>query len=314
MATPPSPIGRLAPSPTGRLHVGHARSFLSAWWSVRSRGGKLLLRIDDLDHTRLRPGMLEACLQDLEWLGLDWDGEPILQSERSAAYDAALERLQQQGLVYPCVCTRREIESSLSAPHAGEDEVRYPGTCRDRYASIEAAEEESGRKAGLRFRVPEGEVAWEDQLLGERSSPVADQVGDFLVARRDQVYAYQLACAVDDGELGITEVLRGADLTESTPRQELIQRALGLSSPSWTHVSLVTNAKGRRLAKRDGSISLASLRESGVDPRALIAWAAKSCGMAPKARLTASEALASFDASKLSNASVAFELAYLDRY
>lgn len=314
MVTPPSPVGRLAPSPTGRLHVGHARSFLLAWWSVRSRGGKLLLRIDDLDHTRLRPGMLAACLQDLEWLGLDWDGEPILQSERSAAYDAALGRLQQQGLVYPCVCTRREIESALSAPHAGEDEVRYPGTCRERYASVEAAEGESGRRAGLRFRVPEGEVEWRDRLLGARSSPVASQVGDFLVARRDQVYAYQLACAVDDGELGITEVLRGADLLESTPRQALLQSALGLSSPSWTHVSLVTAANGRRLAKRDGSISLASLRASGVDPRALVAWVAESCGMEPQARLSAFEALPNFEASQLSNASVAFERADLDRF
>lgn len=275
----PTPIvGRLAPSPTGALHLGHARSFLIAWWHARARGGRMVLRIEDLDDGRSRAEHAQRIPYELEWLGLDWDGPIDVQSRAHAAHAAALERLLAAGALYPCVCTRAELRSALSAPHAGEAEIPYPGTCRDRYADCAAAERASGRAAGLRVRVPPGLTRFVDGLAGAQSHDVARSAGDFLVARRDGVLAYQLAVVIDDARQAVSEVVRGDDLLPSTARQIVLQRALGLPHPRWWHVPLVCDARGERLAKRSGATSLAALRERGLDPRALVSFIARGSG------------------------------------
>jgi len=285
-------VGRLAPSPTGALHLGHARSFLIAWWHARSRGGRIVLRIEDLDDGRSRAEHAERIPHDLEWLGLDWDGPIDVQSHAREAHAAALARLHAAGALYPCVCTRAELRPALSAPHAGEIEVPYPGTCRGRYADVEQAERSSGRNAGLRMRVPEGETRFVDGLAGPQHHELARSVGDFLVARRDGVLAYQLAVVVDDARQGVTEVVRGDDLLPSTARQIVLQQALGIPSPRWWHLPLVCDARGERLAKRSGATALAALRERGVDPRALVGWIARGSGQAlPDSTRSASERL-----------------------
>jgi glutamyl-tRNA synthetase len=279
-AEPRQPVvGRLAPSPTGHLHLGHARSFLLAWWSARSRGGRVLLRLEDLDAERVRRGMAEATLEDLAWLGFDWDGDPILQSTRAADHAVALARLVASGLVYPCVCTRRELAEAASAPNRGASVDAYPGTCRDRFASLTEAESVTGRTAALRFRTPVGVVQFRDRLHGEQSFDVAAEVGDFPVTRRDGTIAYQLAVVVDDAVSAVTDVVRGDDLLASTARQLLLQRALGLAPPSWLHVPLVEDHTGRRLAKREDDVSLAALRAAGVTSSSIVTWSAVSAGL-----------------------------------
>jgi len=293
-------VGRLAPSPTGLLHLGHARSFLLAWWSARARGGRVLLRLEDLDRARVKPGMAEACLRDLEWLGLDWDGSVVMQSAGEEHLRAAAASILERGLAYPCVCTRREVELAASAPHEGDGTLRYPGTCRARFLSPAEAERESGRPAALRLRVPPGAVAFEDALRGRVSFDVAREVGDFPLTGRDGQVAYQLAVVVDDARQGVTEVLRGDDLLASTARQVLVQEALGLPRPVWVHVPLVLDAAGRRLAKRADGLSLARLRAEGVSPRAVVAWAARSAGMeCGDGAATPAELVASFDLARL---------------
>lgn len=283
------PVGRLAPSPTGLLHVGHARSFLLAWWSIRARGGRIVLRLEDLDADRVKPGMIDQTLRDLEWLGLDWDGEPVVQSSRSSSHARALEHLLETAQAYPCVCTRKEIEAARSAPHADDSSTRYPGTCRDRFPTLAAAEQSTGRSAALRFRLPEDEpvVSFTDAFCGGRAYDVAKGVGDFPIARKTGEAAYQLAVVVDDAFDGVTEVLRGDDLLPSTAQQRLLQRALGLPEPTWIHVPLVVDDTGRRLAKRADDLALKTLRDEGVDPRALTAWVARSAGMAVEGPVTA---------------------------
>lgn len=300
-ATTSSPVGRLAPSPTGLLHLGHARSFLLAWWSARARGGGVRLRLEDLDAARVRAEYVESCLSDLEWLGLDWDGPVRRQSEDTVALEQACEALVAAGRAYPCVCTRAEI-AAVAAPHAGELETRYPGTCSGRWASASAARADSGREPALRLGVEPGPVEFVDALHGPQVFDVEGSVGDFPIRRRDGVFAYQLAVVVDDHEAGVTEVLRGDDLLPSTARQLLVQRALGLSSPAWVHVPLVLDAGGDRLAKRRDSFALARLREAGADPRAVVAWAARSAGQEVPALARADEVRAHFDLARLPEA------------
>ena len=276
--------GRLAPSPTGHLHLGHARSFLLAWWHARSRGGRLVLRLEDLDVERVKPGMLEATLSDLEWLGLDWDGAPVVQSAHTEAFEAAVATLLARGLAYPCVCTRKEISEAQSAPHLGQEKGRYPGTCRGRYASLEEARARSGREPAVRLVVEPGPVELVDEFCGPFTADVAAEVGDFPIARRAGAPAYQLAVVVDDARGGIDEVVRGDDLLSSAARQWLLQRALGLPHPRWWHVPLVTDAAGRRLAKRSDALSLAELRARGVEARAVVSWVARQSGLAGEAR------------------------------
>jgi len=294
-------VGRLAPSPTGRLHVGHARSFLLAWWSVRQRGGRVLLRMEDLDRDRVKPGMAAAVLEDLAWLGLDWDGEVVNQSSRADAYGAALERLTAGGYLYPCVCTRKEISEAQSAPHA-ELGGAYPGTCAGRFASIDEARATTGREAALRFRVPAGRRVVEDAFAGQYGEDLTRTVGDFPVTRRDGEPAYQLAVVVDDAAQGVSEVLRGDDLLSSTLRQELLQEALGLPQPTWVHVPLVVDRDGKRLAKRADDLALAALRASGVAPGEVVRWAALSAGLEDNGPAPAAGYVEAFDLARLPRA------------
>jgi glutamyl-tRNA synthetase len=273
-------VGRLAPSPTGLLHLGHARTFLVAWWRARNVGGKLLMRMEDLDGPRAKPELAAAALRDLAWLGIDWDGPDYVQSQGLAEISAAAADLAQRGLAYACVCSRGDVRSAQSAPQLGDNEPRYPGTCRGKFATLAAAQAETGKPAGLRLQVPDGAVTVKDELLGERSFDVQAEVGD--AARQ-----------------GVTEVVRGEDLFASSARQRLLQQALGLPAVRYVHVPLVLDESGRRLAKREDDLSLQELREGGTDPRAIVAWAAKSCGIASAERITARVALINFALAKL---------------
>lgn len=245
--------------------------------------------MEDLDPDRSRPEHADLVLRDLEWLGLDWDGDILWQSTRREAHREALAELAREGLVYPCVCTRKELEEAAAAPHPGADAghaggdgtLRYPGTCLGLYPDLEAAREATGRQAAWRFRVPGGELDVQDQLHGAVRGDVQAEVGDFPVTRRDGVLAYQLAVVLDDAYQGVTEVVRGDDLLPSTLRQARLQEALGLPHPEWYHVSLVTDPGGRRLAKRSDDLGLATLREAGVPATRIVAWAARSAGLEP---------------------------------
>jgi glutamyl-tRNA synthetase len=292
-------VGRLAPSPTGLLHLGHARTFLIAWWRARSSGARLLMRLEDLDGPRIRPELSEAALRDLGWLGLDWDGPAYVQSSGLEEISAAATRLARQGLAYACVCSRGDVRSAQSAPQQGDSEPRYTGTCRGRFGSQEEAEAIAGKSAGLRLQVPDGKVEVSDVLLGTRAFDVQAEVGDFLIAKRDGAPAYQLAVVMDDARQGITEVVRGEDLLPSAARQRLLQQALGLPAVRYCHVPLVVDETGRRLAKRHDDLSLAELRAAGTDPRAIVAWAARSCGIEALPRATPAEVLPAFALSRV---------------
>ncbi|MEI9941797.1 MAG: tRNA glutamyl-Q(34) synthetase GluQRS [Pseudomonadota bacterium] len=308
-----TPVGRLAPSPTGLLHLGHARTFLLAFWHIRARAGRLLMRIEDLDGPRAEMRFVDAALADLDWLGLDWDGPEFVQSTELPRLNAAVAALIEAGKAYPCVCSRGDIRSAQSAPQAGSPEPRYPGTCRGLYSSFADAERQSGRAAGARLLVPEGNVTIEDGVAGTSTWDVAREVGDFLIAKRDKAPAYQLAVVVDDHAQGVNEVLRGADLLPSAARQWHVQNALGLAHPAWFHVPLVTDASGRRLAKREADLSLAELRAGGTDPRAIVAWAARSAGVAVGERVTPREVTPLFGLASLPKESVALESELLAR-
>jgi glutamyl-tRNA synthetase len=265
------------------MHVGHARSFLLAWWSARSQGGEIILRIEDLDQARAKDEWARGIQEDLAWLGLDWDGDVVLQSEHLDEALAAAAKLVSAGQVYPCVCSRREVREAASAPHEDPSklwgEVNYPGTCRGLFSSIQEAEKSTGRKATLRFLVPHEPIEVHDAFLGRRSYALPDHGGDFVVMRRDAQPAYQLGVVVEDARLGVTEVLRGDDLLVSAARQQVLQQALGFPTPKWIHVPLVRGFDGDRLAKRAGSTSLAKLRDEGLQPADLIAWVARSAGI-----------------------------------
>lgn len=291
---PSAPTGRLAPSPTGALHLGNARTFLLAWLSIRSRRGTLLLRIEDIDSPRVRSGAEQQTLEDLRWLGLDWDGEVVRQTDRLALYAAAAERLVAQGRAYPCVCTRKEVEEAASAPHEDDREgPAYPGTCRGRWRTVAEAEAATGKKAALRFRVDRDAAPFVDGFRGSQPGRVQ---GDFVICKRDGGPAYQLAVVVDDAAQHVTEVLRADDLLPSTPRQLLLYEALGLRAPGFTHVPLVIGPDGLRLAKRHGDTSLRHFRAQGVAPDVLVGHLAALAGLrAPGTRCMPSELVADFD-------------------
>jgi glutamyl-tRNA synthetase len=278
-------VGRLAPSPTGGLHLGHARTFLIAWLAARHAGGKVVLRIEDLDASRVRAEARATALIDLRWLGLDWDegpdvGGPVapyVQSQRLAHYDTVLDSLRASESVYPCTCTRADIERAASAPHAEDEGAVYPGTCAGRSAADSASL--CDRPFAWRFRVPQGAVSWDDLFLGSQELDPSLAGGDFIVARHTVGPSYQLAVVTDDSAMGVTQVIRGSDLVPSTPRQILLYRRLGWPVPRFGHVPLAVTPDGRRLAKRDGSLKLAALREAGVDPRRLVGSLIYSCGL-----------------------------------
>lgn len=291
--------GRLAPSPTGLLHLGHARSFVIAWWSARQRAGSIVLRHEDLDPERARPQYARQIEADLQWLGLDWDGPASYQSASTDKLLTVAHRLIERGLAYPCVCSRGEIREAVAAPHRGELEPCYPGTCRGRFRDVAQAEVQTGRLAGIRFRAPDREFAFDDELAGHVVENLARRAGDFLIVRRDKVPAYQLAVVVDDARQAVNQVVRGDDLLESTPRQLALHAALGLTLPTYRHLALVVDEHGRRLAKRSDDLSLASLRERGVNPRAIIRWVAESCRMPEQGLASAHERSVAFDWSRL---------------
>ena len=298
--------GRLAPSPTGALHLGNARTFLIAWLRVRSQGGTLVLRMEDLDHPKNKPGAAAAALEDLRWLGFDWDEgpdvggphAPYTQTARTAAYAQALEPLKAKGLAYPCVCSRRDVESGQSAPHT-EEGLYYPGTCRGRFADYESARRTlpEGRLPAWRFLVPEGEtVRFEDSFYGTYEQDVSALSGDFVLARDPLGAGYMLAVVADDASMGITEVVRGDDLLSATPRQLLLYRALELTPPAFLHVPLVVSEEGRRLAKRHGDTRICALREAGVPAEKIVGLLAWWCGWAAWGeRLTLRDLLPRFD-------------------
>jgi glutamyl-tRNA synthetase len=268
--------GRLAPSPTGAQHVGNARTYLAAWLAARARGGTVRLRIEDIDSPRIKPGAAEEATADLRWLGLDWDGEPVVQTERLTRYEAALEELTRRELVYPCTCTRADIAAAASAPHVGE-EVTYPGTCAHRRAADAAALRAEGTPFAWRFRVTDS-PAYDDLFAGPQCIDLTRTGGDFVIWKNVGTPAYQLAVVVDDAAMGVTEVVRGDDLIPSTPRQLLLYAALGLRAPQFAHVPLVVGEDGRRLAKRHGDTRLSALRAAGVTAEALVGLLAWSCG------------------------------------
>jgi glutamyl-tRNA synthetase len=260
--------GRFAPSPTGTLHLGNLRTALLAWLFARSAGGRFIVRVEDLDRQRVRPGLAEEQLADLRAIGLDWDGEVVFQSARDALYQAALDRLAAAGRLYECFCTRAEIRAAASAPHGPES--AYPGTCLRLSAEERAARRAAGREPALRVRADAERVAFEDRMLGAH----AGVVDDFVVRRNDGAFAYNLAVVVDDADQGVEEVVRGADLVDSTPRQLFLARLLGLAEPRHAHVPLVLGPDGARLAKRHGAVTL---RE--VAPDAALAWMGRTLGL-----------------------------------
>ena len=292
------PRGRFAPSPTGELHLGNARTALLSWLWSRSLGGSYAMRVEDIDRPRVRPGLAEQQLEELRWLGLDWDGAPIFQSRRTHLYEEALRRLGEQ--VYPCFCSRAEIAASASAPH-GDEGPRYPGTCAGLNRQ-QRAERQKVRAPALRLRVPPGEIAFTDEILGPQSFDVQAMTGDFVLRRAAGIFAYQLAVAVDDGEMGITQVLRGADLVSSTPRQILLHRLLGNALPRWAHAPLVLSAAGERLSKRDKSLSLSTLRAGGADPRQLVADLARLSGIDCGSACSPAQIIGSFSLAQIPRA------------
>jgi glutamyl-tRNA synthetase len=274
----PAPVGRLAPSPTGAQHLGNARTYLIAWLSARSRGGRVVLRIEDIDSPRVKPGAAEQAVEDLRWLGLDWDEGPVVQTERLGLYEDALRRLQERELVYPCTCTRADVERAASAPHLEHEGALYPGTCTGRGARDAEALTRAGRAFCWRFRVPAQSPGFADGFRGPTALDLRSAGGDFVVWKAAGSPAYQLSVVVDDAGQGVTEVVRGDDLVPSTPRQLLLYEALGLPAPSFAHVPLVVGPDGRRLAKRHGDTRLSALRAAGVPAQAVLGLLAWSCG------------------------------------
>lgn len=286
-----SVTGRFAPSPTGRLHLGNLRTAMLAWLQARRAGGRFILRIEDIDPLRTLPHGTADILADLRWLGFDWDEgpgaggphAPYFQSERRERYRAITAGFIARGLAYPCTCSRKDIQLA-GAPHAGEEGPVYPGTCRGGPRS-------TGRPPAVRFCVPPGAVAFRDELLGPQHQDVAAQTGDFVIWRSDDWPSYQLAVVADDAAMGVTDVVRGADLLSSTGRQILLYNALDAAPPRWHHVPMWFDEEGARLAKRNPSQTAAALREAGERPERVTARLAASLGWAVPAEISLRELL-----------------------
>jgi glutamyl-tRNA synthetase len=273
-------VTRLAPSPTGALHLGNARTFLVNWLLARQHKWQIILRIEDLDGPRVKSSADRGLIEDLRWLGLDWDQGPIYQSHRRQRYAEAMKTLVREERVYACVCSRREVEESASAPHGVNGPI-YPGTCRGRFTSPREAQAQTGRGAALRFKTPAARIRFTDGIRGNCEYDAQRDLGDFVVEKGDSTPAYQLAVVVDDAEMGVTDVIRGDDLLDSTARQQLIYDALGWRDriPAYAHLPLVIGLDGRRLAKRHGDTRLAYYREAGVPPRRVLSLLARWCGI-----------------------------------
>ena len=285
-------VGRFAPTPSGRMHLGNVFAALISWLSVRSRDGQWVLRMEDLDTLRTSDAYAEVLRQDLLWLGLNWDLETQKQSSRSAVYDKYFVRLQELGLLYPCYCTRSQLHS-VNAPHLSDGTYVYPGTCRN------LTDPPAGRDPSWRVTVPDKVYSLEDLCQGHYELNLASECGDFVVRRADGVYVYQLAVTVDDGEAGVTEVVRGMDLLSSAPRQMYLQEVLGFSTPEYGHVPMLLAPDGRRLSKRDRDLDLGVLKER-MSPEALLGALAFAAGLIDqKASVSARELAAEFTWDKL---------------
>ena len=290
--------GRFAPSPSGRMHLGNLFCALLSYLSVKRQGGRWVLRIEDLDTARCRPEYSRQVEEDLRWLGLAWDeggsaggpDAPYFQSQRTALYQQALERLEGMGLVYPCFCTRAQLHAA-SAPHREDGLTVYPGTCRALSAEEVCRRVAAGRSPALRIRVPERCIAFRDGHLGEVSEDLPTDCGDFLLRRSDGLFAYQLAVVVDDAAMGVTEVVRGADLLTSTPRQLLLYELLGWQAPRFYHFPLLLSPDGRRLSKRDGDLGLETLHRRYA-PEEVVGKLAYLAGQNPSAAPRTPESLA----------------------
>lgn len=308
--------GRLAPSPTGYLHLGNAWTFMLAWLAARAEGGEVLLRIEDIDPQRSRPEYISALMDDIRWLGLDWDYGPgvnkrqcdadnqsgldyYLQSNRTSLYDRALAFLSQSGLTYPCFCSRRELRYLAAAPHMDDIGAPYPGTCRNLSREQLKSFLAQGRKPSLRLRCPEELICFSDVVQGYQCLTLADCGGDFVLQRSDGVIAYQLAVAVDDALMGITQVVRGRDILPSTPRQILLLHLLEGRVPQYAHVPLLLDASGQRLAKRHASLALRNLRTAGASSSDIIGLFAHLAGISVQGLATPSKLLRSFALSRL---------------
>ena len=297
MENKPAVCGRFAPSPSGRMHLGNLWSSLLSWLAARSQGGRMVLRLEDLDPDRCTQAWCDQVMRDLEWLGLDWDNEPVYQSRRTEAYRASFTQLEERGLIYPCYCTRAE-RLAASAPHRSDGVVVYDGRCR-RLSPKEREELARTRRPAWRVEVPEETVSFVDRIQGPFSQNLARECGDFILRRSDGVYAYQLAVVVDDAAMGVTQVVRGSDLLDSTPRQLWLQEELGLPHPEYGHVPLLLATDGRRLAKRDRDQELGILREKYTAPE-LVGRLAHLAGLIPEpAPVTPAELVPLFSWEKL---------------
>ncbi len=290
-------IGRFAPTPSGRLHLGNVLCAMVAYLSARSQGGRFLLRIEDLDIPRCPASLSRAAIDDLTALGFTWDEEPLYQSRRSDIYRRALQYLTEQGHTYPCFCTRAQLHASI-APNLGDTVVVYPGTCRN-LTEEEAAERAKTRMPAIRLRVPDEEITFTDRLYGVQKENLVQDCGDFILQRSDGLYGYQLAVVVDDALSGVTEVVRGRDILSATPRQIYLQRLLGYDTPAYLHIPLLMDGDGRRLAKRDRDMDMTALLKR-FTPEEILGRLAYAAGLQQEIRPAALEALIPlYDPAKL---------------
>lgn len=310
--------GRFAPTPSGRIHLGNILCAMLSWLSVRAKGGRYLLRIEDLDAMRCPRSLADQIEDDLQWFGIDWDdggsasGESWYQSTRSPIYDRYFEKLEQQGLLYPCFCSRAELHAA-QAPHRSDGTYVYAGTCRG-LTPEQIAEKRKHRPPAMRVRVPDRTVSFSDGCQGVYTENLARDCGDFIIRRSDGVYGYQLAVVVDDAEMGVTEVVRGRDLLESTPRQLYLYERLGLPAPEFYHIPLLTAPDGRRLSKRDGDLDLGVLRARFGRPEPIVGMLAAAVGLRPTAEPVAlAELAADFSWDKVSRMDVALPSEILQR-
>ena len=303
-----SAITRLAPSPTGALHLGNARTFLVNYLLARQNGWRILLRIEDLDGPRVKQGADGQLIDDFRWLGLEWDQGPVYQSGRSAAYAGAIDRLLDARLAYPCICTRKEVDLAASAPHAEDGAAIYPGTCRGRFRTVRQAAIAAGRNPAIRFQADARRLDFDDLFAGPQQYDPAGQLGDFVIAKSDGSAAYQLAVVVDDADAGVTHIVRGDDLLDSTPRQILLYHALGLGDriPIYYHLPLVVGTDGRRLAKRHGDTRLEFYRGHQVRAERVLALLARWCGIAAGDEICMVELMERFDLSRVPHGRIIF--------
>lgn len=292
-----TPTGRFAPTPSGKLHLGNLLCAMLAYLSARAQGGRFLLRIEDVDVPRCPRSLAQQAIDDLTWLGFTWDEAPLYQSDRNEIYRDALARLTDAGHTYPCFCTRAQL-MSLAAPNLGDTQVIYPGTCAHLSAD-EAAARALVRSPAIRLRVPEEDVSFSDGLYGRQTENLARDCGDFVLRRSDGLYGYQLAVVVDDALSGVTEVVRGRDILSATPRQIYLQRLLGYDTPAYVHIPLLTDAQGRRLAKRDRDLDLSALAKR-FTPADICGMLAYSAGLLEENRpITLEGLIPLFDWSKV---------------